>query len=60
MKITGHMLIGQDCVSGTAGAFRAFSPALAADIEPAFGGAAPTTSTGPAASLPVALRGIAS
>jgi NADP-dependent aldehyde dehydrogenase len=37
MKITGHMLIGQDGGSGTTGAFNAFSPALAADIEPAFG-----------------------
>ena len=41
MRITGHMLIGQSSVSGTAGAFKAFSPALAADIEPAFGGAGP-------------------
>ncbi|AQV99321.1 aldehyde dehydrogenase (NADP(+)) [Cupriavidus necator] len=41
MRITGHMLIGQGSVSGTAGAFKALSPALAADIEPAFGGAAP-------------------
>ncbi|MFJ1257667.1 aldehyde dehydrogenase family protein [Cupriavidus sp. CuC1] len=41
MKITGHMLIGQGSVSATAGAFKAFSPALAADIEPVFGGAGP-------------------
>ena len=41
MPVTGCMLIGQERVAGTAGAFRAVDPASGAALEPLFGGATP-------------------
>ena len=37
MNVTGNMLIGSSAVFGTAGTVKAFDPAAAAEIEPAFG-----------------------
>jgi alpha-ketoglutaric semialdehyde dehydrogenase len=41
MPVTGRMLIGKECVAGTAGSFQAFNPTTGAAIEPLFGGATP-------------------
>jgi len=37
MSILGEMIIGQQCVRGTAGQVFGFNPATRADLEPAFG-----------------------
>src|SRR5215469_7530585 len=41
MPVTGCMLIGRECVAGTARSFRAMDPARGVALEPLFGGATP-------------------
>lgn len=41
MPVSGYMLIGRECVAGTAGSFQAMDPARGVALAPRFGGATP-------------------